>query len=377
MRRAALNAPLKLNLCSIGDPRSPRTWSGTPSNIHAELARRGRAGEAFDVTLPRWQWRALSLASVPLYGRFDVGRAPLRRHACAARAARLAAAAESAHTLHMGTLTLPFRKVPAGQHHYLFCDSTWDLWSRHATNMERYTGRQVALFDRLERRCYEQVEHIFPISEYVRQNLIAHYGVPPGKVTVVGTGLGVIRPFTGVKDHAARRILFVAKGRFEDKGGDLVMAAFAKARETDPGLRLTVVGSEHAMKYAGDPGVTVLGFIPLGDLQALFDTHSLLLMPALNEPWGLVYLEAMACKMPIMGLARNSLPELSGHGRYGFVIDEADPAAIARMLVDAFADTARLKLMGEQAQARCLEQFTWARTVDRILEVIERNASHE
>jgi glycosyltransferase involved in cell wall biosynthesis len=120
----------------------------------------------------------------------------------------------------------------------------------------------------------------------------------------------------------------------------------------------------------------VLGFVSVEELQELFNTHSLFLMPALNEPWGLVYLEAMACKMPIMGLNRNSFPELSGHGKYGFAIDEADPAMLAHALVEAFRNPDRLEEMGEQGQRFCLSAFSWNKTVDRILEVVQSGSGH-
>ncbi|MCL0069463.1 glycosyltransferase family 4 protein [Dehalococcoidia bacterium] len=237
--------------------------------------------------------------------------------------------------------------------------------------MDNYSKRAVAIFDRLENRAYSQMNHIFPISNYVKENLINHYNVPSKNITVVGTGLGVIKPFEGEKDYSDRKILFVAKERFSDKGGELVIAAFRRALEVDSKLQLTIAGCKEGEKFATCPNVTSLGFIPLQSLQKLFDTHSLFVMPALNEPWGLVYLEAMACKMPIMGLNRNSFPELSGYGRYGFCIEDASPATLASALVEAFRNPERLKKMGEQAQAFCLAEFSWEKTVNRILEVIE------
>ncbi|MFZ4103048.1 MAG: glycosyltransferase family 4 protein [Sphingobacterium thalpophilum] len=164
--------------------------------------------------------------------------------------------------------------------------------------------------------------------------------------------------------------MFTAKARFLDKGGDLVIAAFRKALEIDPQLHLTIVGSEEGQKINDCPNVTTLGFIPLEDLQKLFDTHSLFLMPAFNEPWGLVYLEAMACKMPIMGLNRNSFPELSGYGKYGFCIEDGNSATLANAIVEAFNNPTQLKEMGEQAQAYVLEKFSWEKTVNQILQII-------
>lgn len=362
---------LKLNLCSTGDPTVPGTWSGTPSKIYSELVHRDQCGIAINAEPARRIKQCLSLLSIPLYGKTDLGRTPIRRYASALHVANKIKKSDSSHTLHTGTFSLPFLIRPQQQHHYLYCDSTWHLWSNNATNMEHYSSRMIRLFDNLETRAYSQMNHIFSISNYVKEDLIEHYRIPPEKITVVGTGLGVIKPFMGEKDYSNRKILFVAKGRFIDKGGELVIAAFKKALKLDPSLKLTIIGSEEAKKFSSHPDITVLGFIPLDDLQELFNTHSIFLMPALNEPWGLVFLEAMACKMPIMGLNRNSFPELSGYGKYGFNIDDTDTKSIAGTLVDAFTNPERLKIMGEQAQTYCINQFSWKKTVDRIIEVIE------
>jgi glycosyltransferase involved in cell wall biosynthesis len=366
---------LKLNLCSIGVPTDPHTWSGTPFHIYSELNRRGQCAEAFNADLPQGLKQSLSLLSVCFYGKADISRAPIRRYASAFNTTIRTKVSGSPYTLHTSTLSLPFLVRPKRQYHYLFCDSTWNLSLRYATNAENYSKRTVTLFDRLERHAYSQMNHIFSISNYVRNNLIEYYRVPPEKTTCVGTGLGVINPFTGKKDYSARKILFTAKRKFRDKGGELVVEAFRKALQIDPKLELTIVGSEEARKFDKCPNITVLGFLPLQDFQELFDTHSLFLMPALNEPWGLVYLEAMACKMPIMGLRRNSFPEISGYGKYGFSVEKADPSLIANFLVDAFKNPERLKEMGEQAQAYCLSQFSWESTVNQILDVVERDCN--
>jgi glycosyltransferase involved in cell wall biosynthesis len=363
---------LKLNLCSIGDPADPLTWSGTPYNLYSELYRRGQSGEVFNAEVSLTLKRFISLLSWGVYGRNDIGRAPFRRYIYALNSAIKTNKAESSHTLHTGTLSLPFWVKPKNQAHYLFCDTTWDLWSQMTTNIGNYSERMIHLAEKLEKRAYSQIDHFFPTASYVKENLTEHYGVPGEKITVVGTGLGIIKPFTGQKDYSSKKILFAAKGRFRDKGGDLVVKAFQEALTLDPQLELTIVGCKEAKAIYKSPNLKVLDFVPLQELQHLFNTHSIFLMPALNEPWGLVYLEAMACKMPIVGLNRNAFPEISSHGKYGFGIDEANPSALARTLVEAFQDLEKLKEMGEQAQSYCLSNFSWKKTVDQILQVIEK-----
>ncbi|MFT5516081.1 MAG: glycosyltransferase involved in cell wall biosynthesis [Rhodothermales bacterium] len=361
----------KINLCSMGDPEDRRTWSGTPRHLLNALRDRGRAGVSFDAEISRFKKLLSSALSAPRFGLFDYQRHPLRRRFVAARVARLTGLTESKATLHTGTFSLPFSQPQADQRHYLFCDATWHLWSRASSDMGKYGTRLLAAAEEDERRSYEQAAHIFPIAEYVRRDLIEHYGVPEDRVTAVGTGLGLIRPFEGPKDYSRKHVLFTAKGRFRDKGGTLAVEAFRLARLQDPEITLTVVGCEDGLALEPRPGLTLLGFVPAQDLQELFETHSLFLLPATNEPWGLVYLEAMACGMPIVGLNRNSFPEICDHGRLGWWPQFETPESLSQVLVQAFSDSSRLAEMGSQARHHCLDTYSWEKTVDRMLGVID------
>jgi glycosyltransferase involved in cell wall biosynthesis len=365
---------MKLNLSStIGEPTNPKTWSGTPFNIYSELKKRNRFGEGFNIE-PAGLKKLLLLPYIPFYGMKYKRRALIWRYICSNDVVKKTNQSVSKHTLHMGTDALPFFKKPKDQFHYIYCDVTWNLYSQYATDIPAELKKNLKRIDTIEKRAYEEVEHIFAIGAYVKENLIHHYSIKPEKITVVGTGLGVIKPFTGEKDYSNKKILFTAKGRFKDKGGELVVKAFEKALEADPELQLTIVGCEDGHQYKEMTNVTTMGFIPLAELQKLFETHSLFFMPAFYEPWGLVYLEAMSCKMPVMGLNRNSFPEISGYGKYGFVIDDSDPVAAAKAMVDAFREPEKLKIMGETAQKYCLEEFTWEKVIDRIVKVQEERS---
>jgi len=277
----------------------------------------------------------------------------------------------------MSTFDLPLAAMQPGVRHYLFCDSTWDLWRRVWPSSSSLSKKLADDAERLEHLSYRQMAHIFPISEYVRQSLITHYGIPSERITVVGTGRGAIKPYTGPKDYENGVILFVAKERFEDKGGTLLVEGFQRARLHNPRLRLIVVGDERFREFIGDvPNIDLYGYVSLDQLQDFFNQASLFAMPAMNEPWGLVYLEALSCKTPVFGLNRNALPEITNYGRFGFCLDEPSAEAIADRLIEAFENPTQLAQMGREGQEYCLKSFTWERTVERMLDAIDYTEGH-
>jgi glycosyltransferase involved in cell wall biosynthesis len=93
----------------------------------------------------------------------------------------------------------------------------------------------------------------------------------------------------------------------------------------------------------------------------------------LNDPWGQVYLEALASRTPVLGLNRNGLPEITEQGRHGFLVDEASPEAIAEEILRAMSDPDRLARMGLSGQAHVLQNYSWDRVVSEMAAVMSQS----
>lgn len=357
--------------CSDGDPRCSKTWSGTPSNITKAIESLGITVLGVDASLNRYQRLAFKLLHRMAGLGTDYVGGPIFRAQSAKITQHQIQTSGCTKVLHTSQLGLPLPKLDKEVDHYLVCDTTRVSWTKFASNVASCTPKMLRIAEQLEWDSFAQVKHFFPISEYVRDNLIHHYGVDSERITVVGSGRGNIQPFTGKKDYKNGHILFVAKGRFEDKGGPLLIKGFKLAQRKNPSLKLVIVGDAHYRDIIGPiPNVTVTGYIPWEELQNLFNTAALFAMPAPNEPWGLVYLEALASKTPILGLNRNSLPEITRDGQYGFLVNEPSPNQIADAIGQALSNPNKLSEMGIAGQKYCLETFSWHHVATKIASVM-------
>ncbi len=357
----------------FGEPRAPRTWSGAPANVAAALERRGVKIEAIAPHIGRFaKLRIAATEMLAGRGRPLSGEQVLRSLGARRRhAAQVSAEAKRAgvrHVLHTGTFDLPIADPWRGIKHYLYCDHTWALSRQHHVNADRYTKAAMRAFEQTEHQALAGLAHVFTFGAYVRDNLIEHYHLPADRVTAVGSGMGDIEPFVGAKDYNRPRLLFVAKHLFQAKGGVLLLAAVEKAMQRRPDLSLTIVGDERSRRVVpAMRGVEFRAHLPWQELQQLYRSATLLVQPMLNDPWGQVYLEAMASRTPVMGLARNGLPELTDSGRHGFLVDRADPDALAQALVCALSDPARLERMAWAAQRYVLGTHSWDLVAERML----------
>jgi glycosyltransferase involved in cell wall biosynthesis len=356
----------------FGDPRNPRTWSGAPNNVANALERLGvKVSAIAPPQIGRTQKLLLAVQHVLRLHGLPHNTEPLLRSRLARRrhAAQLARAAQRIgvrDVLHMGTLDLP----PSGDdglRHYIYCDQTWELSLRYRPDADRYSPRLRRECEALEQASFDCAAHIFTFGAYVRDNLIAHYGIAPERVSVVGSGMGAIEPYYGAKDYRRPSLLFVAKHLFQAKGGVLLLEAYRIARRTRPDLTLTIVGDERSRAFLpDDPSITLLAHLPWETLQALYRDTTLLVQPMLNDPWGQVYLEALLSRTPVLGLNRNGLPEIVQHGADGFLVDRAEPDVLARALLEALDDPARLAAMAAAGQQHVLRSYSWDRVGERI-----------
>jgi glycosyltransferase involved in cell wall biosynthesis len=372
-----------LAVASFGDPRNPKTWSGTSRAIINALERIDVPVEGIDISLIPKLERFFYCAAFHLW-RFNPGMIGdwlrlvntearsdfnLMRRVRNRRAHYLTAELQQRglrQVLHMVPYGIPVGGPPDGIEHYLMLDGNAHLESQFLPTVQRPQHITKALIG-IEREMFSRVKHFFVTSEHLRDDLIRSYRIEPSRITRVGTGRS-LEPFRGVKDYERGHILFTAKARFGEKGGFLLAEAFKIAHTRNPSLRLVMVGNESHRKALGEiPGVTAYGHLPPGKLQELFHSAALYAMPALAEPWGLVYLEALASKTPLLGLRRLALPEFTNSGRFGFLVDEASPEAVADQLLKAMSNPDRLRRMGEEGQAWSMAKYSWDAVAQRIV----------
>ena len=373
------SARLRLAVTSVfGDPLEPSTWSGAPSNLAQNLRDLGAEVVGVHPRTPRhralWHaWRHLVLTGGRSLKWESVMRDPAARMSRAVTVSQAARELGVDGILHTGTLDLPNPAGDDGIGHYLYCDHTWDLAVRYRPERHHQTSREVRQYEEMERRAYASMRHIFTFGRYVRDNLIDHYGVPPERVTAVGSGMGRVKPHLGPKDYIHGPLIFIAKHLFAEKGGHLAVKAFRLARKRRPDLRLVVIGNDRWRALIGDePGVHVVGHLPWASLEALIHSGSVLLQPMLNDPWGQVYLEALVSRTPVIGLARNGLPEITENGKHGFLVSEPDPVVIAETILDAVDDPDRLDRMGRSGQEHVLASYSWERVARDVADVLGR-----
>jgi glycosyltransferase involved in cell wall biosynthesis len=253
-----------------------------------------------------------------------------------------------------------------------------------AEEMQHERGRTRLLFEllsRLEGRNARRADAVLTTSEYCRRAIGRHYGVAPGQVRLVPEGIDMAR-WRGLAAQVPHQsdgatILCVARQYPRKHVADLLRALPA-VRRAIPGARAVIAGDgpEHAnlRTLAAELGlsdaVTFTGALPDDDLARLYCQADIFCLPSVQEGFGIVFLEAMACGLPVVATLAAAIPEVVPDRRAGLLVRPGDVAALAHALIELLARPSQRAAYGAFGQTY-VARFDWDRVAQIFLDQVE------
>ena len=137
-------------------------------------------------------------------------------------------------------------------------------------------------------------------------------------------------------------------------------------------IRLEQFCQEHDLTQT----VQWMGRVEYEALAAVFRQADVLIMPSLEDTWGMVVLEAMAAGKPIICSTWAGACELVIDGKNGYHIDPRQPEAIATAMASYLNNTDLAAAMGRQSQHIMLQYTpeTAARFLGQVTDCVLQHA---
>lgn len=223
----------------------------------------------------------------------------------------------------------------------------------------------------MEKGAYQNARMVFTMSRNISRSLISEYGCPPQRVKCVYAGSNVSAEVSASIDNSrfsAKNILFVGV-EWERKGGPVLLEAFRLLRRAHPEARLTIVGCAPQIR---EPGVYIEGRVPLAEVPKYYRSASVFCLPTLNEPFGLVFLEAASFGLPVVATRIGAIPEIVADGKSGYLVEPQNPAELAARLGDLLRDPRRAEQLGAYGREWVSRRYSWEETGNRLCAHIKR-----
>jgi glycosyltransferase involved in cell wall biosynthesis len=226
---------------------------------------------------------------------------------------------------------------------------------------------------------YEKALLIFTFSDCLRDFMIKKYKIEPRKVLAVGAGpnFGLL-PKIAAKKYRGKTILFVGNAVYR-KGGLVLLKAFKKVKSKIKDARLIMVSSQfdsnsarQTVKNLKKVDIFIKGFSNKRTLGAWYRKADVFVLPSLNEPFGIVLLEAMAYKLPCIGTKRFALREIIEDGKTGFLVKSNSHSELADRIVFLLKHPEVSRKMGEAGYQKVIKYYNWDKVVETMLTKIKK-----
>jgi phosphatidylinositol alpha-1,6-mannosyltransferase len=248
---------------------------------------------------------------------------------------------------------------------------------------------------RRRRRALAAADGIIAVSRFTQDTLTRSFGVPPGKIELVSNGVDLVRfvPRPRSGDLVARYglegrpVLLTVSRLYARKGMDRVIESLPAVLQRFPDLIYLIVGEgsyrpalENLVAHHGlGRNVVFAGAVPDYELTEHYSLGDVFIMANREMPdgetegFGLVFLEANACGLPVIaGCAGGSVDAVTDQVN-GLVVDGDDIASITAATIRMFEDDALRENLRAGGTEVALASG-WDRRVDQFLRFCDRLA---
>jgi len=254
----------------------------------------------------------------------------------------------------------------------------------------------------VERTAYENADGVVAVSSSMNEDVRELYDIDEARVRTIYNGIDVEQYSPALDEDVLRSygvdpekpyVLFV--GRITRQKGILHLVRAIPYMDSEIQVVLCAgapdteeIGEEmealvdEVQAETENPIVWLAEMLPREDVITIYSHAEVFVCPSVYEPFGIINLEAMACRTPVVASAVGGIPEIVHEEETGLLIsfktesgeshEPADPDAFSRDLahgVNRLMGDADLRAsMADAARTRVEDVFSWTSIAEQTLD---------
>jgi len=257
-------------------------------------------------------------------------------------------------------------------------------------------GNEKDIFDKrflIEEEIIKEANLIISLSESEKIFLQEHYNTPLEKVIVIPGGVNLKiffpMPLAKVREKLSLNsndfiLLFVGRLEWRKGIGTLIHAANI-LRQDIPGIKVLIIGGkiygrqknvddfreyQRLLKTVNDLKlndiVHFLGSVDHDRLPLYYSAANIFVVPSYYEPFGLVVLESMACKIPVVASEVGGLTMTIQNNVNGLLVKPRSPVDLKEKILRLYREPALAKDLAENGYKFVKEKYSWETIIESI-----------
>ena len=237
---------------------------------------------------------------------------------------------------------------------------------------------------RLLKWAYKKADHIITISNFTKLEILKKVTVQ--NIVVINPGVSFERVHRSQTETDEDFILSVGAVK-KRKGYHISIPAFALAKKQIPELKYKIVGDKRDTAYLNylkeiikksdiEDSIEFLGDVPEEELKSLYGKAKLFILTSVNvnhhfEGFGLVFLEAAAAGLPVIGTLGNGIEDAVEDGYNGFLVPQNNVEKTADSILEIMASHEKWLKMS-QASLDWANSHDLSKMIHQYLEIYRK-----
>lgn len=251
------------------------------------------------------------------------------------------------------------------------------IYHVHALETDR-SGLNInkRIYD-IEKYGLEQADKIIAVSYHTKNQICEKYQINPNKIEVVHNAVSKTKVFVKSKKLARKNnkekiVLFLGRVTLQ-KGPDYFLEAAAKVLQKLKDVRFIIAGQgdmvhrliERAAQLKIGNKVHFTGFLNREEVEALYQSSDVYVMPSVSEPFGITGLEAVLFDVPVIMSKQSGLGEVL---KNALKVDFWDTDELANQIIALLKYPALNKQLQALA-AQELKEIQWENSARKLTEI--------
>jgi glycosyltransferase involved in cell wall biosynthesis len=221
-------------------------------------------------------------------------------------------------------------------------------------------------------------DEIVAVSNKTRDDLI-RCGVRPERIEVVPVGIDLERIMRIAPSNDQADILFAGRLIYE-KRIDVLIEAIALLKKELPAVTCRIIGDGPerenlqmlVRRLRLDDNVEFMGFIDQDGLIGYMKSSKAFVLPSVREGFGLVIVEANACKLPVVSIRHDmsAVSELIRDGVSGFLVNELSADKIAQVVLPLITNDLLRQRLAETGY-ELSRKYGWSDVSKRVIDIYQ------
>ncbi len=244
----------------------------------------------------------------------------------------------------------------------------------HGTSV--YATIKKKIHFKKSKMAIEKANFVIAVSEKVKTRILK-FTERKEKIAVIYNGFTPVKLLP--KEESDKVIIMFGATLVERKGLKYLLEAFAKLAKEFEQIELWVAGGgpllknckELAREFQVQERVQFLGTVTHRKMLELMNEADIFVLSSWDEAFGVVYLEAMSFKKPVIGTIGEGISEIIEDGKNGFLVSPRNSEEIIRKLKKLILNPQKRKEIGE-AGFETVKELTWEKNARKNLEIYQK-----